>query len=82
MIRRSVSTFAKLQKKIFDELGIRAGRFKRTYAGHWQRKQGAFVWEAITDKGTIIGSIETASELIKAKHLMIAPEEGEIFSSN
>ena len=82
MIRRRSPIFPKLQKRLSEELGITAGQFIRTYAGDLERRQGRFSWAAITDQGTIIGSIERATDLVKAKHLVFAPEEGEIFSSD
>ena len=81
MIRRRPTTFAKLQKKIENELGIKAGRFKRTYAGRWMKLQGAFKWIALVDDVYEIGSMYTATELLKAKGLCINPD-GEIFPAD
>ena len=82
MIRRRHPVFSKLQKRLSEELGITAGQFRRTYAGYWERRQGRFTWAAITDQGKIIGSTERATDLVKAKRLVLDPEEGEIFSSD
>ena len=81
MISRRPTTFARLQKRIENELGIRAGRFKRTYAGRWMESQGAFKWTAIVDDIHEIGSMYTATELLKAKCLCINPD-GEIFPAD
>ena len=82
MKKQRLSTFARLQKKILDELGIYADRFERTYAGYWQRRSGHFAWIAFTEDGGLtksIGSIYTATELLKARRLDYDPKNGELF---
>lgn len=41
-----MTTFKKLQKRILEDLDLDLRDFRRTYAGHWQRSQGAWVWTA------------------------------------
>lgn len=58
----------RLSKKIKRDIGIDCipCTFKRTYAGYWQKRAVAFVWE-MNVKGFSyeIGSTQSASELVK-----------------
>lgn len=58
----------RLSKKIKRDIGIECVpcTFRRTYAGYWQKRAGAFVWE-MNVKGFSyeIGSTQPASELVK-----------------
>ena len=58
----------RLSKKIERDIGIECVpcTFKRTYAGYWQKRAGAFVWE-MNVKGFSyeIGSTQSASELLR-----------------
>ena len=58
----------RLSKKIKRDIGIECVpcTFKRTYAGYWQKRAGAFVWE-MNVKGFSyeIGSTQPASEPVK-----------------
>lgn len=58
----------RLSNKIKQDIGIYCipCTFKRTYAGYWQKREGAFVWE-MNVKGLPyeIGSTQPASELVK-----------------
>ena len=58
----------RLSSKIKQDIGIECVpcTFRRTYAGYWQRRQGAFVWEMdVKGFSYEIGSTQPASELVK-----------------
>ena len=59
----------KLCKKIERDIGIKciSSTFRRTYAGYWQRRVGAFVW-VMSAKGLSyeIGSTQSVTELVKS----------------
>lgn len=68
---RSGSLFVRLADKIQNDLGIACMKdsLRRTYAGYWQRKAGAWSWEGVTEDGRRIGSIWSVSELLKSGKL-------------
>ena len=79
------NTSERLARKIERELGIKCDpcTFQRTYAGYWMRTQGAFSWIMNTTRGGTIGSMYTASELVKPYvKLDYDPREGEIFTAD
>jgi len=68
-----MTTFEKLAKRIKKDTGIELVNFRRTYAGHWQKSNGNWVWGAY-DKDNFandIGSTYTATELLKSKKKLI-----------
>lgn len=67
----SGSLFVRLTDKIQNDLGVVCVKdgFRRTYAGYWQRRAGAWSWEGVTEDGRRIGSIWTVSELLKSPKL-------------
>lgn len=69
--RKTGTSFGRLADRIRDDLGIEVDRdsLKRTYAGYWQRKAGAWSWEGRTLDGHRIGSAWTAGELLKSRKL-------------
>jgi len=70
-----MTVFEKLSKKIKEDLNIDVltSSLRRTYAGYWERKSGAFVWygNVVGYPSLKIGSCESATELLKAKKLVI-----------
>lgn len=56
-------------------------RFRRTYAGHWQRSAGAWLWELSWFGGPSLGSANTVKECLKAKRLTF-DSNGEIYTEN
>ena len=58
----------RLSNKIKRDIGIECVpcTFKRTYAGYWQKRAGAFIW-VMNVKGFSyeIGSTQSASELLR-----------------
>jgi hypothetical protein len=73
----------RLAAKIKKELNIEcdATTFRRTYAGYWQRRSGAFSWTMQTRELRVIGSCERASECVKRKYKLIIDCD-EIFIEN
>lgn len=74
-----MTTFEKLAKRIKDELNIEVNpaSLKRTYAGYWQKAAGAFVWKGYvygSSHQKTIGSIESATKLLKEKRLVVVEE--------
>lgn len=67
----SGSLFVRLADKIQNDLGVVCMKesFRRTYAGYWQRRAGAWSWEGVTEDGRRIGSIWSVSELLKSPKL-------------
>lgn len=74
------SIFQQLAEKVKKDLDIELINLKRTYAGHWQRSSGAFVWFG-TDKsnGHDLGSSFSATYLLKSKKLILSYDYKEIF---
>ena len=64
-----MTTFEKLQKRIEKDTGIKLIKFRRTYAGHWQKSNGNWIWGAYNSENEAddIGSCYTATELLKSK---------------
>jgi len=62
-----IEKFAKLAKEKFDiELDINS--FHRTYAGYWQREEGAWSWYMHKKASlTNVGSTFSITELLKNK---------------
>jgi len=67
----TMKTFERLAKRIEKDCGIKLEQFSRTYAGYWQRSNGAWVWDAYVDGCENIGSGESATELLKSKKPLI-----------
>ena len=74
------STIAeRLATKIEHELSIKCdpSTFKRTYAGRWQKANGAWVWRiCISGTHTDIGSCDTASDCIKTTRRLTITNDG------
>ena len=70
-----MTTFEKLTKRINDELDIEVAEssLHRTYANCWLRAAGAFAWEGhvVGYPDLIVGSCESATELLKAKKIAV-----------
>lgn len=68
-----MKTFEKLAVRIEKDTGLKLDRFRRTYAGYWQRKAGAWRWFAfeVGSKGNDIGSMYSATELLKSKNKLL-----------
>lgn len=82
LINMASKLIEKLTEKIEKELGIQCDQntFRRTYAGYWQRRLGAFVWVMGTIDGYQVGSIERVSDLVNnSVRLVYDQKEGEIF---
>lgn len=60
----------RLCKKIKDEVGCDCdpASFRRTYAGYWQRSNGAWSWFMLTKGGWDIGSSEPATKCVQKKY--------------
>lgn len=73
-----MTTFEKLQKRIEKDCGIALIKFRRTYAGHWQKSNGNWIWGAYDkdNESHDIGSIYTATELLKSKHPLLLHKPG------
>lgn len=57
----------KLQELIREEWGIEVvPKINRTYAGRWQKAEGAWVWFMFTKEGRVIGSQWPATEVASA----------------
>ena len=76
----------KLLKRLKEELNLdiqRNAYIKRTYAGYWQKSQGAFLWYVYNSDGIVsnIGSCYRISDLLKSDKLEISTswEDIEIF---
>lgn len=70
----------KLAKKIERELGLTCdpATFRRTYAGYWQKSNGAWLWTMRVMNGAYeIGSSNPASECIKKKYRLVMLESGD-----
>ena len=67
----SASLFIRLADKIQEDLGIACMKdsLRRTYAGYWQRRAGAWSWEGVTEDGRRIGSIWSVTALLKSPKL-------------
>jgi hypothetical protein len=62
--------FDKLATRIGKEFGLKLVDFKRLYPGYWQRSSGAWVWCAHFENSILeVGSIYSATEIIKAKRI-------------
>lgn len=77
-----------ISEKLFDrikahpDLCVKNGAFcQRLYTGHWQRSEGAWVWEVANNGLMVIGSVFTMRECLKAHTLDILEIAGyyEIF---
>lgn len=69
----------KLSKKILQDTGIYTdpSTFTRTYAGHWQKAMGAFLWTMNVKDGFItVGSCDRASDCVKAGMELSAYDDG------
>lgn len=66
--------------KIINDLGYKVKpRLQRTYAGHWQRSNGAFLWymESL-DTGAWIGSSYPIKDILSAKKVFVITSGGSI----
>lgn len=74
-----MSVFQKLSIRIKEDLNIDVdvSSLHRTYAGSRQKAAGMFLWEGnINGISTMrIGSCESATELLKAKKLVIVAQK-------
>ena len=75
----------RLVRKIKQDIGIECDpyTFRRTYAGYWQKSNGAFVWIICANDVTslFIGSADTLTECIrKNRRLEFDCEHNEIFA--
>lgn len=64
----------RLAKKIEQDTGLKCdpNTFVRTYAGRWQREEGAWCWTMrLTESSYEIGSSDPASECVKQKYKLI-----------
>lgn len=72
-----MTVFERLQKRIEKDTGVKLINFRRTYAGHWQKSQGGWIWGAYNAENSAddIGSCYSATELLKSKKplLLITP---------
>lgn len=58
----------RLQTIFIKEKGIvTVPKIHRTYAGRWQRAEGAWSWFMFTREGTVIGSQWSATKVARAK---------------
>ena len=87
MLKKPITAFQRLAKRIYKDLGldIDTTSFRRTYAGKWLKKGGAFSWTCRLKGNRIIevGSCWSASELLKRKSPLTMNMDGyeiEIFS--
>ena len=74
------TTTERLVAKIEAELGVKCDptTFQRTYAGHWQKAAGAFVWTImVVGSNKEIGSRDTATICVK-KNYILTLKNGEI----
>jgi len=73
-----MATFEKLQKRIKKDTGITLIKFRRMYAGHWQKSNGGWVWGAYDEENEAndIGSCYTATELLKSKKPLLITSPG------
>jgi hypothetical protein len=70
-----MTTFEKLAIRIEKDCGIKLHEFRRTYAGYWQRCNGAWIWDAyVVDGIENIGSGWSATDLLKSKKPIILCE--------
>ena len=69
-----MTTFEKLQIKIKKDTGLELENFKRTYHGCLQKSSG-FSWVANLKNSNIqVGSMVTATELLKKDKIEIIPD--------
>jgi len=68
-----MTTFERLAKRIEKDTGVKLHRFRRTYAGHWQKSNGNWVWGAyeIDNEANDVGSCYSATDLLKSKKPLI-----------
>ena len=68
-----MKTFEKLAKRIYKDTGVKLINFRRTYAGKNAKSAGGWSWTAIDaeNKANDVGSIDTATELLKSKKPLI-----------
>lgn len=73
-----MTTFEKLAKRIEKDTGIKLVRFRRTYAGHWQKANGNWIWGAYNAENDAheIGSCYSATELLKSKKPLVSCRAG------
>ena len=78
-----MTTFERLAKRIEKDTGYKLIKFRRTYAGHWQKSGGNWVWGAYDaeNEANDIGSCETATELLKSKKPLVYYEPGFPYSN-
>lgn len=72
----------RLCKKIKDELGYECepSTFKRTYAGYWQRSEGAWSWFIRTKNKIELGCAEPVKECVKRKYILtLSAYDSEIY---
>lgn len=64
-----MTTFERLAKRIKSDTGIELINFRRTYAGHWQKSNGNWIWGAYDAENSAhdVGSCISATELLKSK---------------
>lgn len=73
-----MTTFERLAKRIKKDTGIELINFRRTYAGHWQKSNGNWIWGAqdAENYANDIGSCYSATELLKSKKKLILYSAG------
>ena len=67
----------RLCKKIKDEIGFDCDpyTFRRTYAGYWQRGNGAWSWFIMTKKSKItLGSSDPVTKCVNGKYRLVKLE--------
>lgn len=78
--KRKKTLAERLADKIEKETGLlcEPKTFRRTYAGHWQKAAGAFVWTImVAGSNKEIGSRDTATICVK-KNYILTLKNGEI----
>lgn len=76
-----ISKALKLAQFVEEVFGIKADykTFRRTYAGHWQRSQGAWSWSMQrTDMPSDLGSQWSLSEILSKKDYVVVYEDGDL----
>lgn len=69
MSQKTKSSERLLQRLIAMDTGLTStATFCRYYPGHWQRSDGAWVWE-FSESGLSIGSQDTVKSILKAKKI-------------
>ena len=72
----------RLLDRLRDELGLDIptdATIERTYAGHWQKLAGAFVWTVVKEPAyPVIGSGYTVTKLLKRKLLHVTNYWGDL----